>query len=82
MLRKMSQMRAAKARKKLERGPTEQEPKMLVVRHSFISWAMRDDLSGDIVWMEFKSVRDMAKRAGMVARFYQPMATGKVLCRA
>lgn len=38
---------------------------------------MRDDLSGEVVWMEFKSVRDIAKRAGMVARFYQPRATGK-----
>ncbi len=34
---------------------------------------MRDELSGEVVWMEFKSVRDMAKRAGMVARFYRPV---------
>jgi hypothetical protein len=65
-------MRAAKERKRLERGPVEHEPRMLVVRHPHLSWAMRDELSGDVVWMDFKSVRDMAKRAAMVARFYQP----------
>lgn len=76
MLSKLANMRAAKARKREERIAAglidEPEPKMLVVRHPHISWAMRDDLSGEVVWMEFKSVRDLARRAGMVARYYQP----------
>lgn len=72
MLRKMSAMRAAKERKRLERGPIEENPSMKIVRHPHISWAMRDDLSGDVVWMPLISIRDMARRAGMVAKFYQP----------
>lgn len=72
----MSAMRAAKERKRMERGPVDEPPKMLVVRHPYLSWAMRDDLSGGVVWMEFKSVRDMAKRAGLVAKFYQPTRLG------
>lgn len=72
MLRKMAAMRAAKERKRIARGPREDEPSMKVVRHPFLSWAMRDDLSGEVCWMEFKSLRDMTRRAGMVARFYQP----------
>ncbi len=73
ILHKMKLMRAAKERKRLARGPIEEEPKMQVVRHPFLSWAMRDELSGEVCWMEFKSVRDMAKRAGVVAKFYQPV---------
>ena len=72
ILRKMASMRAAKERKRIERGSVEHEPNMRVVRYPHLSWAMRDDLSGDVVWMEFKSVRDMARRVGVVARFYQP----------
>lgn len=72
VIKKMAAWRAAKARKRMERGPIEREPRMRVVRHPFLSWAMRDELSGEVVWMEFKSVRDMTRRAGMVARFYQP----------
>jgi hypothetical protein len=68
----MSAMRAAKELKRIERGPAEHEPKMVVVRHPFLSWAMRDDLSGEVVWMEFKSVRDMAKRSNLVSKYYQP----------
>lgn len=75
MLRKMANMRAAKERKRLARGPHEEMPRGPIVRHPHLSWAMRDDLSGQVVWMEFKSVRDMTRRAGMVARFYQPGKT-------
>lgn len=57
----------------MERGPREDEPHMKVVRHPFLSWAMRDDLSGEVVWMPLLSVRDMARRAGMVARYYHPV---------
>lgn len=73
MLRKMATMRAAKERKRLERGPVDEEPKMKVVRHPFFSWAMRDDLSGEVCWMEFKSVRDMAIRVSITVKYYQPM---------
>jgi hypothetical protein len=72
LLRKMANMRAAKERKRMECGPIEPEPKMIAVPHPNLSWAMRDDLSGEVVWMEFISVRDCARRAGMVARYYEP----------
>lgn len=75
VLRKMATMRAAKKRKHdaaIAAGWTPEPPPGKVVRHPNLSWAMRDDLSGDVVWMEFISVRDMARRAGMVARYYQP----------
>jgi hypothetical protein len=75
MLRKMATFRAAKARKRqgrIDAGWRPEPPRGKIIRHPFLSWAMRDDLSGEVVWMEFKSVRDTAKRAGMVARFYQP----------
>lgn len=73
ILRKMAAMRAAKARKRMERDPVEKEPRMIHLRHPHLSWAMRDDLSGEVCWMEFKSVRDMERRAGMVAKFYKPV---------
>ena len=76
MLRKMANMRAAKERKRLDRGPRDEEPRGRIVRHPHLSWAVRDDLSGEVVWMEFRSVRDMARRAGMVAKFYQPTKSG------
>lgn len=71
----MAAMRAAKERRRLERIADGYEPEPKpgpIIRHPFISWAMQDDLSGEVVWMEFKSVRDMANRAGIVAKFYQP----------
>lgn len=72
---RLAKMRAAKQRKHdvaIAAGWTPEPPPGRIVRHPNLSWAMRDDLSGEVVWMEFKSVRDMAKRAGMVARFYKP----------
>jgi hypothetical protein len=78
MLRKLENMRAAKEQKRIERAESgfgELPPRGKVVRHPGISWAMRDDVSGEVVWMEFKSVRDMARRAGMVAKFYLPIKT-------
>jgi hypothetical protein len=72
---RLARMRAAKQRRHNEEiaaGWTTEPPPGRIVRHPNISWAMRDDISGEVVWMEFKSVRDMAKRASMVARFYQP----------
>lgn len=68
----MAALRAAKERKRLANGPPDDEPRRRVVRHPFLSWAMRDDLSGDVVWLEFKSVRDMTRRARVVAKYYQP----------
>lgn len=75
LAKKMAAMRSAKERKRLERGPRDEEPKMIAVRHPFISWAMRDDLSGEIVWMEMKSARDTMKRISVLLKYYQPIAS-------
>ena len=56
MIKKMAAWRAAKERKRIERGGIEEEPRFVAVRHPDISWAMRD----------------MARRASIVAKFYQP----------
>lgn len=72
IIKKMASWRAAKERKRIERGGVEEYPRLVAVRHPFLSWAMRDDLSGEVVWMPFVSVRDTAKRAAVVANLYQP----------
>ena len=72
MIKKMAAWRSAKERKRIERGAIEEEPRFVAMRHPDISWAMRDDLSGEVVWMPFVSVRDMARRASIVAKFYRP----------
>jgi hypothetical protein len=72
MLRKMANMRAAKERKRLARGPVENEPKYRVVRHPHLSWAVRDDLSGVIVWMPMRSARDTFRRVSALLKYYQP----------
>ena len=68
----MAAMRAANERKRLESEPRAEEPRGRMIRYPNLSWAMRDELSGDVVWMEVQSVRDMAKRARLVAKFYKP----------
>lgn len=72
VLRKMATMRAAKERKRIERGPCEDEPKMHVVRHPHLSWAVRDDLSGEVVWLEMKSARDVYRRVSVLLKYYEP----------
>ncbi len=73
VLRKMATMRAAKERRRMERGPREDEPhRGPIVRHPHLSWAVRDDLSGDVVWMEMKSARDTFRRVTVLLKFYQP----------
>ena len=74
VLRKMANMRAAKERKRLERGPRETEPRGRLVRHPHLSWAVRDELSGEIVWMEMKSARDTFRRVTVLLKFYLPTA--------
>jgi hypothetical protein len=72
ILRKMAAMRAAKERRRMEREPREEEPRGLMVRHPYLSWAVRDDLSGEVVWMEMKSARDTFRRVTVLLKHYQP----------
>jgi len=74
-LRQLAQMRAAKERKRIARGPVDEPPKMKVVRHPFLSWAVRDDLSGEVCWMPMVSARDVYRRISVLLKFYQPNRT-------
>ena len=67
MLRKLANMRAAKAKKRAE-NPSEREPKM--VRYYPLSFGIRDDLTGEEAWVKLRSVRDMSKRVAVVLRYY------------
>src|SRR6185503_5599090 len=72
MLRKMTNMRAAKARRRQERiaaGLLEREPKM--VRWFPLELGVREKITGEAVWMDLRSVRDAARRLGVVLKFYQ-----------
>jgi hypothetical protein len=66
----MANMRAAKERHRLARGPLEEEPKLL--RTTGLSWAVRDDLTGCVEWMPLKSARDTFRKATMLLKYYQP----------
>lgn len=54
-LRRLSQMRAAKEHKRLERGPAEPEPKL--VRWCPFEFAVRDKRTGEVAWHDLVSVR-------------------------
>jgi len=69
MLRKMANMRAAKERKRLS-NPRAEEPKM--IRTTGLSWAVRDDVTGHVEWLPLKSVRDTARKVGVLLKHYQP----------
>jgi hypothetical protein len=66
-------MRAAKARIRQERiaaGLLEREPEM--VRWFPLEFGFRDKVTGETAWIEFRSLRDMMKRASVVLRLYRP----------
>jgi len=69
VLRKMSAMRAAKERKRLDRGLCEEEPKM--VRWHHLQIGVRDKRTGETAWIDFRSVRDAARRLSVIRRYYQ-----------
>jgi len=69
ILRKMANMRAAKERKRCA-NPPEAEPRLK--RTTCLSWAVRDDLSGLIVWLPLKSARDVFRRVSILLQHYRP----------
>lgn len=71
-LRRLANMRAAKARIRQERiaaGLLEREPKL--ARWFPLELGVRDKRTGETAWVDFRSVRDAAKRLGIVAQYYQ-----------
>lgn len=69
MLRKMSAMRAAKARNRLA-NPVEHEPRMQ--RYYPLELGLRDRRSGEVAWVPFRSIRDSIRRLSVVQRWYTP----------
>lgn len=67
MLLKLANMRAAKERKRLA-NPPEHEPKF--ERWFPLELGLRDKTSGEVAWLDFKSIRDAARRLSVVQKFY------------
>jgi hypothetical protein len=65
-LQKLANMRAAKARKRLS-NPVEHEPKL--VRWFPLEFGVRDKRSGETVWMDLRSTRDVAKRITVLLKY-------------
>jgi len=77
MLRKLANMRAAKARIRQERidaGLLEREPKM--ERYFPLELGVRDKGTGDVAWTDLRSLRDAARRLSVVLKFYLPGGPG------
>ncbi len=66
-LLKLSNMRAAKERKRLA-NPVEREPKL--VRWFPLEFGVRDKRTGETVWMDLRSTRDVAKRVAVLLKYY------------
>ena len=68
VLRKMAAMRAAKERKRMA-NPVEREPKL--VRWFPLEIGVRDKRTGEVAFVDFKSVRDATKRIREVFKYCQ-----------
>jgi len=70
MLRKMSNWREAKKRKRLLNPPPEREPKL--VRWHRFEFGVRDKIQGRMsygeAWVDLRSVRDAAKRLRLILK--------------
>ena len=67
MLRKMANMRAAKERKRLA-NPPEREPEL--IRWFPLELGVRDKRTGEVAWIDLKSVRDAARRLSVIMKYY------------
>ena len=63
----MSVMRAAKERKRLE-NPPEREPKF--EKFFQLEIGVRDKLTGESAWVDFRSLRDVVRRLTVIQKFY------------
>jgi hypothetical protein len=68
VLRKMATWRASKERKRLERGPVEQEPKM--ERWNRYTITVNDRLTGESGTFEVRSLRNTMARLAVMLRYY------------
>lgn len=65
---RMARWRQAKERKRLE-NRVEREPEL--VRYYPLEIGVRDKRTGETAWIDFRSVRDAAKRLAVVQKFYR-----------
>ena len=77
-LRQLAQMRAAKERKRLA-NPPEHEP-ALVPWHP-LELGVRDRVTGEVAWVEFKSLRDARRRLSVLRKFYVPGLDARAIAR-
>ena len=68
-LQQLAQMRAAKERKRLA-NPVEREPEF--ERWFPLELGVRDKHSGEVAWVDLRSVRDAAKRISVMLNNYTP----------
>lgn len=66
-LERLAAMRAAKERKRLELGPRDEEPRML--RWHRFELGVRDKVTGEVAWVDLKSVRHASKAMGLMLKF-------------
>jgi hypothetical protein len=64
---RLAKMRAAKEQKRLA-NPVEREPER--VRYSPLQLGIRNKLTGETAWVDFKSIRDAVKRLAVIKKYY------------
>ena len=74
-LKRLANMRAAKERKRLA-APSEREPKL--VPYHPLELGLRDKATGEVAWVDFKSLRDALRRLADVRRYYAPGLDGRL----
>jgi hypothetical protein len=58
----------ARERKRIA-NPIEREPKF--IRYYPLQFGVRDKRTGETAWIDFKSVRDVARRLSVIQEFYR-----------
>lgn len=72
VLRKMVNMRAAKERKRMERIAAGWTPEPKMERAYLLEFGVRNKATGEMAWVDLKSVRHAAKALGLVLQYYCP----------
>jgi hypothetical protein len=76
MLQKMARLRAAKERKRLAAPPPDYPPKFK--RWYPLELGVRDKKTGEVAWVEFRSLRDAMRRLSVVLKHYEPGIASRV----
>lgn len=68
----MAAMRAAKERLRRERIAAGWTPEPKFKRWYPLELGLRDKITGEVAWVDFKGLRDALRRLAVVRRYYQP----------